>query len=246
MWKFVHDSDIHYGWRGVAPRDRKISNPITISERDDVDFVIVTGDLTENGYDGSYVNLGLFKYHCGGYYNQLKALKEKYVERIENSGKPVYLCNGNHDYGEVNFWVWHCAPVHEYIKSRRGSLLYTFKHKGVKFICCGMYPNNMEWLEKQLEDVDEPTIIYFHFNLMRKWSHWWSLDEKDLFYKTIRHYNIIAILTGHHHTNYVGKWRGIRTIVSGNEYAIISYDPSKRDIVDIKRSEFTQYDGEKG
>lgn len=205
MFTFILDSDIHYGKReNNGPRTSKQRNSEYISEELDVDFAIVAGDLTENGYDGK--RCCCFKY--GGFSNQLKALKEQYIEPIEYVGIPAKLCVGNHDRGRPPYIY---QPVFRYVKKRHGDIQYSFDHKNVRFICCGLYPKDTKWLKKQLKS-NQANIIYFHYNLEGAWSDWWTEKEKNKFYKTIKGYPIAAILVGHQHSNKQSKWKDIDVI----------------------------------
>lgn len=228
MITFVHDSDIHFTDKG--PRSDKKLNPDKIIELNP-DFTIVTGDLTDNGYDGK--SIGCFKY--GGFSDQLSPLKDNYVHKLEDNGIPVYLCPGNHDRGRPNICY---KAVHRYIIKRHGGLKYSFERNGIKFICCGEYPDDLKWLKKQLKKAnDRPIFIYFHFNLIGPFSNWWSEKEKDKFYQVIKDYpNLQAILVGHwHRSENHTKWNNIRVIrSSGRGFTLIGFDIKEEKIIDVK------------
>nr|QBK91693.1 MAG: hypothetical protein LCPAC304_00190 [Pithovirus LCPAC304] len=228
MITFIHDSDLHYGRNDLSPRNCKETHPEHISNEES-DFVIVTGDLTENGYDGAY--FACISY--GGNKNQRRALVEKYVKPIERSGKDVYLCIGNHDKGKKTLGLFRHPTITYLLRNRHGGLKYTF-HKGdLKFVCCGKYPKDLGWLRKQL-DPEEPTILFFHFNLEGPYSGWWTRKEKKAFNAVIQDYNIIAILVGHHHISKISEWNGRTVISAGDEYARITYDPSIQKIANVE------------
>ena len=147
MLTFVHDSDLHYGKHGLGPRKNKENHPISITTSE-VQFVILTGDLTDNGYDGA--RLGCIKY--GGDVDQITPLLENYVNPIEEAGKEVYLCAGNHDRGKKTFWLFHHPAMKYLIRKRHGDFKYTFRKRNLKFICCGECPRDTVWLKKQLRD----------------------------------------------------------------------------------------------
>ena len=230
MFTFIHDSDLHYGKvKDLDPRKGKEKHPASIVASEAA-FVIVTGDLTNNGYDGA--KIGCF--HYGGDNNQVKALMDDYVDPIEKAGKDVYLCPGNHDRGKKTFFFFRHRPMYKRIRKRHGETKYTFHRGGLKFICCGKYPKDLKWLAKQLEDIKEPTILFFHFNLIGPYSDWWSDEEKDAFYELVKDYTIIAILVGHHHITKITDWNGITVLSSANKYSRILYDPITQNIIDIK------------
>lgn len=226
MITFIHDSDLHYDENS----SRKKNNVQKILDIDP-DFVVVTGDLTSNGYDGSH----FLCFNYGGDEDQLTPLKEKYVNVIENNDIPVYLCDGNHDNGRNKIPY---KPVLCYIKKRHGGLKYTFEYLGVHFICCSVYPKDIKWLKKKLNKAkNNPVFIYFHYNLIGRYSDWWSDKDKDKFYETIKdHKNIKAILEGHFHSSKIYNWRDFLVIRSaGKHFSVIQFDLSEKEIVNISQ-----------
>ncbi len=224
MIKFVLESDLHYKKNGSKRSAKQGSSAKIVGI--DADFVIVAGDLTDNGYDGS--RIGCFRY--GGFSNQLKPFIDDYVTPIEESGKDVYLCIGNHDRGRSRYVY---KPVFRYVKKRHGGINYAFSKGNLRFICCGMYPKDLKFLKRKLRD-NRPNIIFFHYNLQGQWSDWWTGKEKDAFYECIKDYDIRAICVGHSHWSGVRKWNDI-TVVSGAGYqvALFTYDP-EIDNLDIR------------
>lgn len=231
MWSFIHDSDLHYGYDEVNPRNVKLDNPREIANAD-AEFVIVTGDITDHGYDHINVKLNCCRDEK---YDELEAFRTYYKNYIERRGKRVYLCAGNHDRGRKIFKIYKHSPVLKYIRDVEGGLEYSFTHKEVKFICCGIYPKNLTWLRSQLINVETPTIIYFHYNLTGPYSDWWSDREKDEFHQCITGYNILALLVGHRHASRRSYWNGILVINSANSFSYIRYRPDTQDL-DVKFS----------
>ena len=229
MFTFAHDSDLHYGKTRLDPRRLKDSHPKKIIESD-AEFVILTGDLTDNGYNDAHIGC----IHYGGHGKQLSTFMRRYVKPLEEADREVFMCAGNHDRGK-RLWKINIYPaVHHLIKKKYGGLNYTFERKGLYFVCCHEYPKNINWLKKQLKDIRQPTIIFFHFNLEGPHSDWWNNKAKDAFYDAIKDYKVVALLFGHHHISKVGEWRGIKTISSSNAYSLITYDQYTEDIVGVK------------
>jgi len=230
IFTFAHDSDLHYGKNiNCKPRKGKENHPLSIA-LSDAEFVIVTGDLTDNGSDGK----SFMGWKYGGSENQLGYLSVSYVDFIETYEKDVYLCNGNHDRGKRILW-WRYKPVVTYIKKRHSSTNYSFIRHNTKFICCGEYPKNIKWLKKQLQD-NEPTFIFFHYNLVGSYSDWWTDKQKDAFFNAIQDYNIIAIFVGHHHISRSNMdWRGHKVISSANRYSLVTYNTDTQKIEEIRR-----------
>lgn len=226
LLKIIHDSDLHYGKRAKnGPRMIKENNPDEII-RLHPDIIIVTGDLTENGYSEDK------KFCWWGGKDQLGSFHRNYVKPIDEEAMLLCLCVGNHDRGERRVCY---TPVRDYVKKRHKSIMYSLKEKGVLFICCGEYPKNIKRLREMLEE-DTPTFIFFHFNIIagEPYSDWWGEDEKEKFYDAINGYNIKAILCGHHHNSSRKMWNGIPIIKSGNEFAMITYDIDSDEIKKVK------------
>ena len=233
MLEIIHDSDLHYGWSGLEPREIKKSHPGRIV-KSSASIVIVTGDLTDDGRNGAKINLGLTKFRYGGRRNQLKSLMTNYVTPIEESGKKVYLCSGNHDKGKQILKVFRNQPVRRAIRQRHGANTYAVEHEGLRFLIMGKYPKELIWLSNQLrEHSDSPHIIAFHYNLQGKYSDWWPDAVKDRFYKIIKDYRIVAILVGHTHISDVSVWQGIQVITSSNKFSRIYYDTVNQKITDV-------------
>lgn len=233
MLVIAHDTDLHYGYNNPGPRAIKISHPEKIIATQ-ATVVVVTGDLTNNGYDGRNINLGFTKIKYGGDDNQVKFLKEYYIDPIEASGKELFLCAGNHDRGKSYINLFRYQPVRKLIRKRHGANTYSFVRQGLRFLIMDEYPRELTWLTNKLrKHPDDPYIIAFHFNLEGPHSNWWSGHNKRHFYRAIKKYNILALLVGHHHISKVSYWKRIRVISSGEKFALITYDPELKVIVNV-------------
>lgn len=234
MLVFAHDSDLHF--RPDGPRKIK-QKQLELLQETSAEFVIVTGDLTQNGYNGRYLNFGLFKFRYGGKEDQLDQLKRQYVNPMVDIGKEVYLCAGNHDRGTSFIKIFKYSPVRRYIRKRHGGNVYNFQVQGLNFVVMGEFPANRKWLKRKLKcHVDQPFVIAFHFNLEGKFSDWWSQSDKDKFYRCIKGHNILAILVGHRHVSGVSEWHGFRVISSAKNFSLIYYNPKDQVIEDVSFS----------
>jgi Icc-related predicted phosphoesterase len=207
---FVCDSDLHFEERGLndLPRPEKDNN-VSIIQSLNPDLVIVAGDLTNNGSDGSKICcLPISGHQC-----QLQAYEEKYVKPLEQFTS-VYASMGNHDNWTYFPYVYKAIQV--YIIKKYGGINYHFTHKGVQFICLGIYPD-ADALRFFLKNADStiPLVLFFHYNLQGPWSDWWTNEEKEAFNTTIAGYNVKLIVTGHIHecSNYT--WEGYNVITCG-------------------------------
>lgn len=209
---FYCDSDLHFQedeTGNVRIRSDKKDNVNKIKNDKNSSFVIVAGDMTHNGSDGKK----LLCIPISGQQKQLQGYVEQYVTALATI--PVYECMGNHD--NWTYFPYIHKAVEEYIKEKFGSTCYSWKYGKVSFICLGLYPNDegLRYLNNVL-DGETPTVLIFHYNLHGPWSDFWTTEEKDRFYNTIKGYkNILLIVTGHIHASEEYIWNGFKVITCG-------------------------------
>ena len=226
-WHFVCASDLHYTydvngtlrWNGG---DHSLTYA-QLKAQYDPDFVLCTGDLTQNANDGSgWCWINTHKY------NELQAFITRYLNIVENFGMPVKLCLGNHDINRAQFPGNGVAKL---VHDRHGATYswlfpqycgcYAFDHKGYKFICMGDAPRNFDWLEAELAgDVKKPTVIFFHQSMDPNNFDFWSDADRNTFHHTICDYNIQLLCTGHSHVSQTWPWRGIPSLISFNPVVV--------------------------
>ena len=214
--KLIIDSDLHFEKKGIRPdKENHLGKIGTLT---DIDAMICSGDLTNNGWDGKST-LG---WYYGGTEDEVTPLKN-FINFIETDYKiPVYICDGNHD--QYVPWPYLHKAVRNYIEKKHGNLLYSWDLKGYHFICMSVYPNadRLEFLKKDLEkNKDKPIIIYFHYCLTGAWSDWWKDSEKIAFYNTIKDYKIRLIIVGHRHSNWLDSWNGIPVASGAGDKLVI-------------------------
>jgi len=198
QWWFVASSDQHF-----SAESRPSLNWKSISGANSwrPDLILCIGDITNGG--GSCIAT-----------SQLIDFVEIYEASLTAQGIPVKLCHGNHD----NY------AVRLYIKHRHGDTKYFFDHKDIRFICCGLFPDNMKWLARALDTTPGmPIIIYFHYNTIptQKFADWWSDAKKEKFYGAIAGKNIKLIINGHIHANTSNMYRGINHLTVGRRAVAI-------------------------
>lgn len=198
-FSFAADSDLHFPDLR-SPKRANVSRIIS----SDVDFLIVAGDLTDHGTDGR----GTFCLPGGE--DELGPFLDNYYDPISKHMK-IYLCAGNHDNYVPKPYLH--KPVMDLIKEKHGGLTYSFDYKGVHFACCHIYPDAkiLKWLKKDLDKVEGPIVIYFHYNLTGAYSNWWAKDKdedpelaekrREEFFKVIANKDVKLIITGHSHVN---------------------------------------------
>jgi predicted phosphodiesterase len=227
-WCFVCDSDLHYGTDDDKPRPEKGNRTQLLTElkkTHDIDLMLCPGDLTNRGADGHPTG-------CKGdpNANQLEALISQCVKPIEALGVSVKLCPGNHDINRSDYWR---LSVLKYVCDRHDatyswfspetSSCYTFMHKGLQFICMGIYPKNISWLKAHLpKNKKQPIVFYYHYNTRKgqPYSDWWSDKEKDTFFDTIYGYNVQAIINGHLHTTQISDIQNIKYILCADDMVL--------------------------
>lgn len=213
------DSDIHFSSKGIrSDKQNHLSLMKELSKSISIDAIICAGDLTEHGYDGS-------KFLCwkfGGDEDQITPLKN-YVKEIEKEVTPfIYLCLGNHDKYPLEFFPFKNMGVTSYIKQKHGDLVYSWEltknNVKIYFYCLNLCPsgNSLSYLKKELKErtKTDNIIIYFHYCITGSFSDWWTEEEKEAFYQVIKDHNILTIIVGHRHQNWLDKWKEF-TVVSG-------------------------------
>jgi outer membrane protein assembly factor BamB/predicted phosphodiesterase len=179
-FKFAFLSDTHIGSpNGSAEEDLRRSI-IDINAMKDIDFVVITGDITELG---SNKELALAK-------QILDSLQIKY-----------YIIPGNHDTG------WSESGGQEFI-AVFGDNKFSFEHKGVRFLGCASGPyvrmsdghiprSNLNWLDKELKKIrpGQPLIFLNHYPMDDGMDNWYEITDR------LKKHNTWALLCGHGHSN---------------------------------------------
>jgi len=179
-FRFAFLSDTHIGSPdGKAEEDLRRSVH-DINSRNDIDFVVITGDITELGTNEE---LPLAK-------KLLDSLKQKY-----------YIIPGNHDAG------WSESGGMGFV-STFGNDRFAFDHKGIRFIACASGPyvrmsdghiphDAMNWMKNILDttNANMPVIFLNHYPMDNQMDNWYEVTE---LFKTR---NTILFLCGHGHAN---------------------------------------------
>jgi Icc-related predicted phosphoesterase len=233
-WNILLDGDNHYGntiYDDIAlPRGGKtitLHDILNIKNKYKFDFIINTGDLCSHGYD----NKCIFPLCCikNGDVDEFSAFIDNYYRPLFNEGIKVYFTAGNHD--TYVQWPYYKKPVFKFIKEVHGATYYMFSWKksgcysfcynDVFFINMGVYPKNLSWLKKELEEVNKetPIVFIFHYVIADNvpYNDWWSNDEKEGFYNVIKDYNVILICNGHDHESRKDYWKDIPCIIGSGD-----------------------------
>lgn len=185
--KIVHLSDLHitkdgteiWGTNTLYHFQRAMQVIATIN---DIDAIIITGDLSNDGSNWSYSYI----------HHSLKQL-----------GIPIFCCPGNHDNLEnmklVNSEFFH---VSDYCINIDGYDLFimnsTISGMSRGLLC----KDSMSWLEKKISNSSNPAIIAFHHPVVDPggWLNRKILDNKEEFVKLVSKYSQVKlVLYGHIH-----------------------------------------------
>jgi outer membrane protein assembly factor BamB/calcineurin-like phosphoesterase family protein len=191
-FRFAFLSDTHIGSPdGKAEEDlRRTVNDI--NSRNDIDFAVITGDITELGTNEELPRAKKI----------FDSLKVKY-----------YIIPGNHDVG------WSESGGMSFIKTF-GSDRFLFDHNGIRFIACASGPyvrmsdghiprDAMLWMKSVLDTtpVSMPVIFLNHYPMDNQMDNWYEVI--DMFKKR----NTILFLCGHGHANKVLNFEDIPGIM---------------------------------
>ena len=188
--KFVHLSDIHVGSPTGADDLRRTVNDI--NENAAIQFVIITGDITEFGAD-----------------DEIKLAKQI----LDKLNKPWHIIPGNHDsnWSESGSNTFKRIFGSETFAFNAGGFLFLGTHSGPNMrMSPGQIPReNIVWLDSVLKATDDATPIIFanHYPQDSGLNNWFEAIDR------LKQKNIQLILCGHGHSNHVLKFDGIPGIM---------------------------------
>ncbi|MFC3561484.1 outer membrane protein assembly factor BamB family protein [Pedobacter jamesrossensis] len=185
-FKYAFVTDTHVGSStGEEDLRRTVAD---INELKDIDFVIVTGDITEMGTN-----------------NELKLAKEI----LSGLNITYYIIPGNHDTG------WSESGGVRFTEEF-GNDKFTFDHNGYRFIGCASGPyvrmsdghiprDATVWLDSVLKATPKnmPIIFANHYPLDNSLDNWYEATDK------LKKYNVQYAICGHGHNNHALNFEGI-------------------------------------
>lgn len=192
-FRFALLTDIHIQENGYSIED--LERSVTqINNTDNIDFVLVTGDLTEAGDRESL---------------------EKAKSILDKLNVKYYAIAGNH---ETKWSASACTDFGRVFGSER----FNFEHKGVQFYGFNTGPiirmadghvasQDIEWIKKELTkiDMEKPVIVATHYPLQYgDVDNWYELTD------AIRTHNIRVVVGGHYHRNAFFNYDGIPGIIN--------------------------------
>lgn len=192
-FNFALITDIHISSNPTSVED--LENTVNqINNTQNIDLVLVTGDITENG---DFKSLEIAK-------SILDKLRIKY-----------YIIAGNHE------TKWSASGCTDFAKVF-GSDRFEFEHKGIYFLGFNTGPiirmadghvpsQDIVWLKSELNKIgtEKPVILATHYPLQYgDVDNWYDVTD------AVRKYNIRAVLGGHYHRNAIFAYDGIPGLIN--------------------------------
>lgn len=192
-FRFALLTDIHVSSDSLAYNDLKRSVD-QINKTKNLDFVIVSGDVTEQGDRASLKRVKFL----------LDQLRVRY-----------YITSGNHE------TKWSESGATDFGRIF-GSDRFKFEHKGFLFFGFNsgpvirmadghVSPQDISWMKKELEAAgkEKPVIMVTHYPLQEgDVDNWYDVTD------AIRSYNVRVVLGGHYHRNLLFSYDGIPAIIN--------------------------------
>jgi len=190
-FRFAHVTDTHVGGSpGADDLQRTVDD---INQLADVDFVILSGDVTEFG-------------------SEKELLEAKSI--LNKLTKPCFVTPGNHDS------KWSESGTNDFVRIF-GAEDFSFEKNGFLFIGTASGPNmrmapglvpreQMVFLEsilKNMKEKNQPIIFINHYPLDESLSNWYEVID------LLKTRNIQATLLGHGHNNKLFDFEGIPGIM---------------------------------
>lgn len=180
-FRFAQLTDIHLSPKNPNPTEDLLCSIAQINATDSLDFVLVTGDLTEEGD---------------------RATLEKAKSCLDLLKVPYYVIMGNHEtkWSDSGF-----TAFGEIFGGER----FQFEHKGFLFLGFNtgplmrmayghVAPQDIRWLTEEMERAgkEKPVILVTHYPLMDgDVDNWYEVTD------AVRPYNIRLFIGGHYHVN---------------------------------------------
>ena len=219
LFSFALLTDTHISSSNPRPMEDLQRSIAEINQNPAIEFVVVTGDLTENGDRAS-----------------IQAIKDA----LDQLNVPYYAASGNHE------TTWSESGVMDFSRVF-GDSRFAFTHNGMYFIGFNsgpvirmadghVAPQDIAWLKHNLDSVsaagDAPIFVFTHYPLRNgDVDNWYEVTD------VLREHNVQCIMGGHYHRNLLFDCDGIADVLNRsnlrdkdgvNGYSIISITDSIR------------------
>lgn len=186
-FRFAHVTDTHVG--GSTGAEDLLRTVADINQQADIDFVILSGDVTEFGSEEELI--------------EAKSI-------ISKLSKPCYITPGNHDS------KWSESGNNDFVRVF-GAEGYSFQKNGFLFVGTASGPNmrmapglvpreQMVFLDSiltNMKDPNQPIIFVNHYPLDESLSNWYEVID------LLKTRNVQVSLLGHGHSNKLFNFEGI-------------------------------------
>ena len=193
-FRFAQLTDIHLSPRNPNPTEDLLRSIAQINATDSIDFVLVTGDITEEGD---------------------RATMEKVKSCLDLLKVKYYVALGNH---ETKWSDSGCTAFGEIFGGER----FDFEHKGFLFLGFNsgplmrmayghVVPQDIRWMTERMNQYNtgdpqqnKPVILVTHYPMIEgDVDNWYEVTD------AVRPYNIRLFIGGHYHRNRDLRYDGI-------------------------------------
>lgn len=186
-FRFAQLTDIHLSENNPNPTEDLLRSIAQINATDSLDFVLVTGDITEEGDN---------------------ATLHKVKQCLDLLRYPYYTVMGNH---ETKWSESGCTMFAKIFGGER----FSFFHKGIQFLGFNtgpfmrmafghVKPQDISWIQSTIKDKKQPVILVTHYPILEgDVDNWYELTD------AIKPYNIRLFVGGHYHRNKQSTYDGI-------------------------------------
>ena len=188
-FRFAHLTDLHISPNNAQPTEDLLRSVAQLNATDGLDFVIVTGDLTEEGD---------------------RASLEKVKSCLDLLKMPHYTVLGNH---ETKWSESGCTAFAEIFGAER----FKLEHKGLLFLGFNsgplmrmayghVVPQDIRWMEEEMKKAgkEQKVILATHYPMMEgDVDNWYQVTD------AVRPYNVRLFIGGHYHRDRELRYDGI-------------------------------------
>ena len=193
FFRFAQITDIHFAPGNPNPTEDLLRTVAQINATDSIDFVLVTGDLTDNGD---------------------RLCMERVKSCLDLLKAPYHVVLGNH---ETKWSESGCTAFADIYGGER----FEFMHKGFLFLGFNsgplmrmayghVVPQDIRWMIAEMEKAgkDTPVILVTHYPMLEgDVDNWYDVTD------AVRPYNVRLFIGGHYHRNRQLSYDGLPGIL---------------------------------